>query len=70
MPKSNIIFPNLRAEMARKGVEVQDIATQIGVVRTTAGQKLSGKYELRLSEALKIGELFPEVDMRKLFEKE
>jgi DNA-binding XRE family transcriptional regulator len=69
VPKAINIFPTLRAEMARKNLETQDIAEHIGIHRITLGRKLAGKYELTLSEALKIGELFPDVDLRKLFQK-
>ncbi len=70
MPKAINIFPTLRAEMARCEIDVQDIADQIGIHRITAGHKLAGRYEFTLTEALKIGELFPKIDLRKLFRKE
>ena len=71
MPRSNgIIFPRLRAEMAREKLGIQEIATQVGMNRSTASQKLSGKYDFWLSEALKIGELFPDVELKALFQKE
>ena len=39
MAHSNIAFPNLRAEMARKGVSIQDIARELKKDRTTIGAK-------------------------------
>lgn len=42
MPAANIKYPNLRAEMARKNITIQDIAEVITTGRDTAGAKLSG----------------------------
>ena len=70
MPYSINKFPNLRAEMARKKITVQDIANHLGIHRSTTSMKLSGKYEFTLSEALKIGTLFPRIDWRKRFQQE
>lgn len=38
--QSNIMFSNLRAEMARQQVTIQGIANVIGVGRDAASQKL------------------------------
>lgn len=68
MPSKNIAFSNLRAEMARKGIAVQDIGATIGVNRDTAGRKLAGKSPITLLEAFKITEkYFPDCDVRYLF---
>lgn len=62
------MFSNLRAEMARKQITIQEIAKAIGVGRDTASQKLSGKTPITLTEAFKIEELyFPDSDVRYLF---
>ena len=37
MPAANIKYPNLRAEMARKNITIQDIAEVITTGRDTAG---------------------------------
>ena len=66
--QSNIMFSNLRAEMARQQVTIQGIANVIGVGRDAASQKLSGKTPITLSEAFKIeGAYFPDLDIRYLF---
>lgn len=66
--QNNIMFSNLRAEMARKQITIQEIAKAIGVGRDTASQKLSGKTPITLTEAFKIEELyFPDSDVRYLF---
>lgn len=55
---ANIEFSNLRAEMARKGITVQEIADSIGVNRDTAARKLSRKSPIALSEAFLIERKF------------
>lgn len=55
---ANIEFSNLRAEMAREGVTVQEIADSIGVNRDTAARKLSRKSPLTLNEAFTIERRF------------
>lgn len=55
---ANIQFSNLRAEMARNGVTVQDIADSISVNRDTAARKLSRKSPITLDEAFKIERKF------------
>lgn len=66
--KSNIMFSNLRAEMARKQITIQELARTIGVGRDAASQKLSGKTPITLAEAFKIEKgHFPDSDVRYLF---
>lgn len=68
MKNSNIMFSNLRAEMARKQVTIKKIAEILEINRDTAGRKLSGKAPLYLSEALLINkELFPNKKVTYLF---
>lgn len=68
MASANIKFPNLRAEMARKNISIQDIAKVIKTGRDTAGFKLSGKSPLHLGEVFKITDtFFPGEDVRYLF---
>lgn len=68
MPANKIVFSNLRAEMARNGVTVQDIGQTLDVNRDTAGRKLSGKSPLTLFDAFRIARKhFPESDIRYLF---
>lgn len=71
MATSNIMYLNLRAEMARKNLSIQDIANAIHVGRDTAGAKLSGKRPLHYDEAITITDtFFPNEDVRYLFEKD
>lgn len=66
---ANIEFSNLRAEMARNGITVQEIADAIGVNRDTASRKLSRKSPLTLGEAFIIQRtFFKELGVPYLFE--
>ena len=64
------MYPNLRAEVARKGMTMKELAKKIGIGESTMMQKLSGKYAFTLDEAFKIREVL-EVDLSidVLFEK-
>ena len=71
MAAANIIFPNLRAEMARRNLSIQDVAKAIKTGRETAGAKLSGQRPIHLDEAITITDtFFPNEDVRHLFEKD
>lgn len=66
--QNNIMFSNLRAEMARQRVTIQEVANAIGVGRDAASQKLSGKTPITLADAFKIEQAyFPDHDVRYLF---
>lgn len=68
MAANSIKFSNLRAEMARNGVTLQDIGKTLCVNRDTASRKLSGKSPITLAEAFSIvNNLFPSCDIRYLF---
>lgn len=68
MAQNNIIFRNLRAELARRNLCLKDVAKAVGCNRDTVGRKLSGKSPLNLDEAMMIQErLFPDQDIKYLF---
>jgi len=48
------MYPNLNAEIARKGLTRNQLASTLGMTPTTLGLKLNGKAELSLPECLKI----------------
>ena len=50
------MFPNLRAEMARRGLTVEDLAGLSGIKYSTLSQKLNGSRPLSFAETLKIKE--------------
>lgn len=52
------MYRNLRAEMARQGVTVGDIAEALGVRKATASDKLNGRYRFYFDETMKIKNRF------------
>jgi transcriptional regulator with XRE-family HTH domain len=64
------MYPNLRAEMARKNVTQVQLADFLGIRTATLSEKMSGKYPFTFDECLKIKE-FLNVDMpvEELFKK-
>lgn len=69
MATAKIAFENLRAEMARKNINVGDIANALHIARGTVGYKLSRKRPLTLDEAYIIANtFFPEKNVDYLFQ--
>lgn len=62
------MFPNLKAEMARRGVDGKTVSALIGVTPTTLSNKMVGKSEFNLSEMVKIRNLFNGLSIDYLFE--
>ncbi len=62
------MFPNLNAELARRGMKKKDFAKMLGISERTAANKLSGKSEFTLSEIRKISGVFPGMSMDYLLE--
>lgn len=68
MATAKIMFSDLRAEMARKELTIEQIAKELGMSRKTLGEKLSGKRKLYLNEAFEIvRKFFPDNDIWTLF---
>ena len=68
--KKDGVFPNLRAEMARKNVTITDLANVLGLRIATVSIKLkTGKFTLKEAKAIK---QYLDVDMslEELFEEE
>ena len=62
------VYENMRVEMARRDVSIQDVAETLGVDRSTAGAKLSGKRQFWLQEALDLSQkLFDGLSVEYLF---
>ena len=53
------MFPNLNAELARRGMKKKEFAKLLDISERTAANKLCGKSEFTLSEIRKISGLFP-----------
>lgn len=49
---------NLKIEMLKKGIEINDIAKAIGQHRNTAADKISGKRSFSIPEAKTIKDTF------------
>lgn len=64
------MYPNLDAEMARKGLRRKDLAGLFNDRVPSVSEKLNGKYPLSLDEAYRIKlDHFPECSMDYLFER-
>ena len=59
---------NLKAEMARHGVTVDDIYPVIEKTKRTAAYKIDGKYDFTMPEAITIrNKFFPGMTLEYLF---
>lgn len=66
--KNNVLYKNLRAEMARNNITIKDMAEKLGFNRDTLARKLSGKSPIYLDEAFAIQiEFFPKNTIYELF---
>ena len=66
-----MIYPNLRAELARKGWTLQQLADLIQIKVETLKKKLQGYSDLKLSEASKIKDVLGvDIPLEVLFAKE
>lgn len=65
------MYPNLDAEMARKGLKRKDLAWMFKDRTATVSDKLNGKSPILIDEAFRIKETyFPDLSLDYLFEKE
>lgn len=65
------MYKNLEAEMTRHNISKKNVAEFLNVRYATVVDKLNGKYDFKLNEALFIKkELFPNLDFEYLFQKE
>lgn len=61
---------NLRAEMARRRIEINDIAELLGIHRNSVSNKLNGNSNFTIEESMAIQEsFFPELELKYLFQK-
>lgn len=64
------MYPNLDAEMARKGLKRKDLAPLFNDRIPTVSDKLNGKYPILLDEALRIQKQhFRDLSLEYLFAK-
>jgi len=63
-----ILFPTLKAEMARRGITAVDVAEVIGISSKTAYKKLSGGSPFTLNETAMVRDkYFPAMTIEELF---
>ena len=62
---------NLRAEMARKKVSIEDIAECLQIHINSASNKVNGNTAFSIEESVKIQEtFFPDLELKYLFKRE
>lgn len=65
------MYPNLRAEMARKNISTVELAEKSGIATTTMYDKLNGKSKITLDDAYAIKKaLDVDIPIEVLFSKE
>lgn len=66
---SDVVFPNLEAEMARSKITQAKLAEILGITPTTLSFKLNGKSTLSLKECVEIKKnAFPDKSLDYLFQ--
>lgn len=66
----NNVYPNLLAEIARKGLSIAEASRAIGISRNTLYFKMGGKSEFTLDEAVKIKDMLQiDLPLEVLFER-
>lgn len=53
-----ILFPNIKAEMGRRGLTISGLANHMGLSYNSVSFKLHGKRDFTLTEIEKIAKLF------------
>lgn len=62
---------NLRGEMAKRKITIEDLAAYLGIHRNSVANKLNGSSSFSIEESVKIQEhYFPEKELKYLFAKE
>ncbi len=62
------MFPNLRAEMARKNITIKEIAEFLGKTDSWLDNRISGKASLPIIDGVRLrNKFFPEIDIEVLF---
>ena len=60
----SVTYPNLRAEMARRGIKPQDIADHLGMTVENVRNKINGKVTITLPEMKSINtHFFPDLSL-------
>ncbi len=65
------MYRTLRGEMVKAGVSISNLAKQLGISEKTLRNKISGRTEFLLSEAVSIHKtIAPRLSMDDLFQKD
>lgn len=68
---SKNMYPNLRAEMARKKITSTELANKLNISTSTMSTKMNGKYDFTLEEAKEIQHILnTDIPIDVLFKKE
>lgn len=63
------MYKNVKAEMSRRGIILENLAEALGLTVSTVSQKLNGKYPITLTEAKVIKKrLGVDIPLEELFE--
>lgn len=62
------MFPNLRAEMARRRISAKQLSEKLGITSKTFENKMNGSTDFKLGEMREIRYLFPDCSYEYLFE--
>lgn len=61
---------NIKGEMAKRNIKVEDIANVLNIHRNSASNKINGDTSFSIEEAVKVKETyFPDLSLKYLFEK-
>ena len=70
MQKKKIVYPELEAQLAKKGCYKMQLAEMLGIVPRTLSNKLTGVSHFTIEEAIKIhDEWFSDIPIEELFRK-
>lgn len=70
MNKGEKMYLNLKTEMMKMGITIEEIASKLGLTRGTIFNKIEGKTPLTYDEAMAIkDQFFPYADLQWLFKK-
>ncbi len=62
---------NLKGEMAKRRIKIEDIANVLQIHRNSASNKINGETSFSIDEAVKVKEtFFPELSLKFLFGKQ
>lgn len=62
---------NLKGEMAKRGITIEELSKELGIHRNSVSNKLNGDSSFTVEEAFKIQDkYFPDLELKYLFKAE